>query len=246
MGFSEAQRREIFDAGYTVLRGQVPEAVVHRAMKAINHSLGEGLDPVRLPTLRAQPYCPEIAGTEVISDLFNRSGMVEMAESVLGQGTFSPPKGGQVALRFPRADDEIPLFRPHLDGFPTATNGVAEGTIGSFTALVGVLLSDLPNANSGNFTVVPGSHRATEAYFQAHGPKAFLEGYPKIEQAAPVQITGRPGDVVFCHYQLGHGIAVNVSPHIRYAAFFRLTHKNHADDKEGRLADIWRDWVGMP
>jgi hypothetical protein len=245
MGFTHAQKTEIFKAGYTVLRDFVPHDAIERARKAINHSMGEGIDPAQLPTLRAQSYCPELKASTVITDLFNATQGPEFAESVLGKGTFEKPAAAQIALRFPRADDDLPPFRPHLDGLPTMTNGVASGTIGSFSALVGVLLSDLPEKNSGNFTVLPGTHRSTAAYFQEHGPKSFLEGFPSIEQPEPVQITGNAGDMVFCHYQVGHGIAPNISSNIRYAVFFRLTHKDHSQDIEGRLIDIWRDWPGM-
>ena len=245
VGFTQGQRAEIYDAGYTVLRNFVPRDLVTRARRAINHSMGEGIDPAALPTMRAQTYCPELRKTSTITDLFNATEGPALVASLLGEGTFGLPDHGQIALRFPRADDEVPAFRPHLDGLPTATNGVAAGNIASFTALVGVLLSDLPHGDSGNFTVLPGSHRSTAAYFKEHGPESFLEGFPKVEQPAPVQITGQAGDLVFCHYQLGHGIAANVSPNIRYAVFFRLTHRDHHTDKVGRLIDIWRDWPGM-
>ena len=243
--FTSEQKAEIYTAGYTVVRGLIPPVMVDRARRAIHHSMGEGIDPALLPTLRSQSYCPEIKNSAAITDLFNESGAVELAESVLGKGSFDLAKGGQIALRFPRADDEVPPFRPHLDGFPSPTNGVSVGTIGSFTALVGVLLSDLPNVNSGNFTVLPGSPVATAEYFREHGPKSFLEGFPKIDQPEPVQITGQRGDLVFCHYQLGHGIAANISPEIRYAIFFRIIHRDHHTDKEARLVDIWRDWPGI-
>jgi len=243
--FTDEQRAEIYQAGYTVLPGLVPQELVRRARKAINHSLGEGIDPALLPTMRAQTYCPELRNSPVISDLFNATEGVSLDESLLGGRTFNLPTGGQIALRFPREDDELPPFRPHLDGVPTATNGVTSGTIGSFTALIGVLLSEVPESNSGNFTVLPGSHRSTAAYFREHGTRVFLDGFPPIERPEPVQITGRPGDMIFCHYQVGHGIAPNISPNIRYAIFFRLTHRDHALDKEGRLIDIWRDWPGM-
>ena len=243
--FTTDQRQEIYQNGYIVLPGAVPTPVVDRAVKAINHSLGEGLDPAELPIIRAQTYCPELRNSKVITDLFNESEILSFAESVLGEGTIQRPDGGQIALRFPRADDDLPPFRPHLDGFPTATNGMIAGTIGTFTALVGVLLSDLPKPNSGNFTILPGSHRTSAEYFAEHGPQSFLEGFPKIEPIEPVQITGKAGDIVFCHYQVGHGVAPNVSPHIRYAVFFRLKHKNHSQDVEGRLSDIWRDWPGI-
>ena len=151
MEFSASQRTEIFDAGYTILPGFIPEELVHRAVRAINHSIGEGIDPAQLPTLRAQNYCPELKTASDITDLFNATGLTQLAESVLGTDTFPSINSAQIALRFPRADDELPPFRPHLDGLPTMTNGVPQGLIGSFTALVGVLLSDIPIPNRGLF-----------------------------------------------------------------------------------------------
>lgn len=245
MEFTEPQRHDIKRLGYTKLPGFVPARLVDRAVRAINHSMGEGIDLAQLPTLRAQSYCPELKSSPIITDLFNATGLHELAESLIGANTFPAIDSAQIALRFPRADDVLPEFRPHLDGLPTMTNGVPSGTIGSFTALVGILLSDLPRPNAGNFTVLPGSHEATATFFREQGPHTFLDGFPTIPPVEPVQITGAPGDVVFCHYQLGHGIAPNVSPHIRYAVFFRIRHRNHGEDIEGRLVDIWRDWPGM-
>ncbi len=70
------------------------------------------------------------------------------------------------------------------------TNGVKEGTIGNFTALVGVFLSDLPEPFAGNFTVWPGSHRLYETYFREQGPQALLKGMPKVDLPEPEQFTG--------------------------------------------------------
>jgi hypothetical protein len=67
-------------------------------------------------------------------------------------------KGGQIALRFPSLQDPPKEPRPHIDGMYSPTNGVKKGTINSFTGLVGVLLSDLPDENRGNFTVWTGTH----------------------------------------------------------------------------------------
>jgi ectoine hydroxylase-related dioxygenase (phytanoyl-CoA dioxygenase family) len=110
---------------------------------------------------------------------------------------------------------------------------------------VGVLLSDLPNPHAGNFTVCQGSHLVFEQYFREHGPESLIDGMPPVKLSDPKQITGQAGDIVLCHYQLAHGIAPNVSPHIRYATFFRLTHIDHHLDWKAPMTNLWLHWSGM-
>jgi ectoine hydroxylase-related dioxygenase (phytanoyl-CoA dioxygenase family) len=127
----------------------------------------------------------------------------------------------------------------------TPTNGVPKGTIRNFTALVGVILSEVTGPDTGNLVVWPGTHHIYEQYFRERGPQALLEGMPNVELPAPRHITGKPGDAVLCHYQLGHGIAGNGSPNIRYAIYFRLKHVDHDAIERECMTDIWREWSGM-
>jgi hypothetical protein len=122
---------------------------------------------------------------------------------------------------------------------------VPKGTIQNFTALVGVFLSDVPKPDSGNFTVWRGSHRAYEGYFREAGPQSLLDGMPPVEIGEPEQVVAKAGDAVLAHYQLGHGIAGNASPHIRYAVFFRLSHVDHDGQRWESMTDIWREWAGL-
>jgi hypothetical protein len=246
----EEQLRELLDLGYTRVAGLVPRALVDRAVRAINASLGErGMDPAQLPTLRAQSHCPELRSSPAILDLFNESGAKSFAESAIGSGKLAPVKSGQIALRFPRTleldDQPLPATRAHIDGMYSPTNGVQPGTIANFTALLGVLLSDLPDENAGNFTVWPGSHVKHERYFREHGPQSLMNGMPPIDLGPPKQITGRAGDVILAHYLLGHGIAPNDSPHVRYAIFFRLYHVDHERQRWESMTDAWREWEGV-
>jgi hypothetical protein len=246
MQLSTDQQHEIFNNGFAVLRDIVPRALVDEALRAINHSLGtNGMPPDELPILRAQTYCREVTHTTAISDLFNATPLHKLCESALGEDGFLPVTGGQIALRFPAHPSKRRVPAPHLDGTSSPTNGVVPGTYGNFTALLGVLLSDLPTCDRGNFTVWPGTHRAYEKYFQQHGVEKFLEGTPPIDLPEPQQVVGRAGDAVLCHYQLGHAVAPNLSPHIRYAIFFRLQHRRHDEHRHEVLADIWRDWPGF-
>jgi hypothetical protein len=242
------QWEQLYNDGYVTLPGIIPLTKVEQALHAINRSLGEeGIDPARLPQFRAQSYCPELQRAPEIVGLFNDTALHTVAEEAIGAGQFLPVKGAQIALRFPTTPGpEGPRQpTPHLDGMPTSTNGLSEGDIHSFTALIGVFLTDLPRPFMGNFTVWPGSHHQYEAYFRQHTPQLLLKGMPPVELAAPQQFIGKAGDAVFCHYQLGHGIATNISPFIRYAVFFRLTHINHQHTKWETMTDIWQEWAGL-
>jgi ectoine hydroxylase-related dioxygenase (phytanoyl-CoA dioxygenase family) len=247
MQFTHSQKQHLYENGYIHVPGVVPRIRLDAALRAINHGVGQGIDPAQLPKYRAQSYVPEVSGTPPITDLLMGTPAWELAESLIGAEQVLPVRGGQIALRFPGFQDPLALPRAHIDGLPTATNGVSLGTLGSFTLLLGVLLSDLPETNAGNFTVWPGSHRVLEKHLQEVGTDGLLNGggMPDVPLGEAQQITGKAGDMVLCHFQLAHGIAPNVSANIRYAVFFRLFHKDHAAHKQASLTDIWLAWPGM-
>jgi hypothetical protein len=62
---------------------------------------------------------------------------------------------------------------------------------------------------------------------------------------APVQITGKRGDLVITHHQLVHTAAPNASSEVRYAAIFRLRHKDVEQVGLDAYTDIWREWEGI-
>ena len=242
---SDHQLRRLRDDGYLVVPQAVAPDLVGRALRAINHGLSQGIDPAKLPTFHAQSFCPEVCGTPAIVDLFERSGARQVAESAMGP--LQPVGGGQIALRWPLAPDLVPTKQPkaHIDGTYSPTNGVPPGKILNFTALASVLLSDLATTDAGNFMVWPGSHLVHERYFREHGPEALLAA-PKLDLGQPVQVTGRAGDLVLAHYLLGHTAALNLSPHVRYAVFFRLHGVGFTDENRlGAVTDAWRDWPGI-
>lgn len=245
MELSEAAKAALIRDGFVKLPGIVPQNKVASALRAINGSLGSsGIHPDNLQTFRARSYCPELQTAPEIVELLHDTPLWSLAESAIGPGTISLPGAGQIALRFPQAGAPRDPH-PHIDGMYTPDNGVPKGTIANFTALVGVFLSDVDESYSGNFTVWPGTHRSYEEYFREAGPQSLLEGMPEVELPEPIQVTAKAGDAVFCHYQIGHGIAGNVSPNIRYAIFFRLTKNGHDDVRWECMTDIWREWEGM-
>jgi hypothetical protein len=246
MRLSESDRRSLLDDGYLVVPGLVPSQRVEAALKAINHSLGEqGIAKDQIWTLRAQTFCPELVAAPAILDLYRETPVRALAEAAIGAGNVTPPSTGQIALRFPQ---ELAAPRdpyPHIDGMPGPLNGVTPGTLYHFTALAGVFLSDVDGPFHGNFTVWPGSHRTLEAHFRAHGTAGLLEGFPSVQMAPPRQLRARAGDVLLAHHQLAHGAAPNIGPHVRYAVFFRLAHRDHDPTSTATMIDIWREWEGL-
>ncbi len=247
MELTREQKQTFFEQGYVKLPGVVSAELVGRARRAINASLGQnGMDPAQLTKFRAQTYCPELTSDPVITGLYNDTPIKSLAESAIGENKIKPVNYGQIALRFPAMDPPREPG-PHIDGMYSPTNGVKEGTIGNFTALVGVFLSDLPEPYAGNFTVWPGTHKLYEEYFRERGAQSLLEGMPGIGDAmpSPEQFLGRAGDAALVHYQLAHGIAGNGSPNVRYAIFFRLSHVDHENYHWECMTDIWKEWQGM-
>jgi len=242
------QKRELVQDGYTVIRGAVPGVMIEAARKAVNRHLGdEGIPPDQLDKFRAQSYCPGLGKQPVMTDLFNKTPLFPLVEAAFGPGHLLPIGGTQIALRFPNTDDPAAPPRGHLDGIGTDTNGIPKGEFRrGFTALVTVLLADLPGITSGNFTVWPGSHIVAERFFQQAAPDELRQGMPELDLTRdPVQITGHAGDAVISHHQLVHGAAPNASPNIRYAAIFRARHQDIESNGIEVMTDIWREWPGL-
>ncbi len=242
-GLDREQKQHLRAHGYLHVPGVVAPDLIRRALRAINHDLSRGIDPARLPTFHAQSFCPDVCPKPAITDLFERSGARPSVEAATG--ALKPVGSGQIALRWPRLEDSTTVGKAHIDGTYSPTNGVPAGKIHNFTALGCVLLSDLPVENAGNFTIWPGSHLAHERHFREHGAEALLKE-PKLDLGAPKQIIGKAGDLILAHYLLGHSVAPNCSPHIRYAIFFRLESTAFTDaNRLGSVTDAWRDWAGM-
>lgn len=242
------QLRQFHDDGYLVVRGAAPSLMTDAARRAINADLGrEGLPPDRLAEYAARSYCPALREQSVITDLFNRTPLWDLVESLLGEGNVLAVKSGQIALRFPGHGRTRGELQGHLDGIGTGTNGIPQGEFRrNFTALVTVLLADVLEPWHGNFTVWPGSHRVAERFFRDASPQELRMGMPRLAlDRDPVQFVGRAGDACISHHQLVHAAAPNRGPNIRYAAIFRVAHKDAQAIGVDAMTDIWREWDGV-
>ncbi|MBW3637654.1 MAG: phytanoyl-CoA dioxygenase family protein [Armatimonadetes bacterium] len=247
MSISTQSLNELLENGFTLVRGAVAPQLVDNAVQTINHRLGQGFSTDELVKFSAQTFFPELRDQPVLTDLFNASGVHETLETLLGEGNVPRAGAGQLALRFPREVGTLPQDpRPHIDGVYTPTNGVPQGTLGSFTALVGVFLTDIARDFAGNLAVWPRSHRKMEAFFRKNGVEELMKGgkIPDLDYGPPQQIQAQAGDVVIAHYQLLHGVTMNLAPFPRYAVFFRVTHPMHSQNRRECLTNLWLEWPG--
>ena len=249
MKITQAQKLELYEKGFVQIPGAVPSVMVDAAVKAINHSFGSGIDPAQIIDFQVRSFCPELRQAPVITDLYNRTPVKELAESVIGAGKVNPVTTGRIAVRFPLLDVPPPPLRPHLDGRYLPHTGVPKGELHSFTLLVGIALSEVTSNCAGNLVAWPGTHRLSEQYFRENGTYFLkrddsIEALP-LEMPQPQMMTARPGDAFFVHYQVAHAAAPNISPHPRYAIYFRLRHVDHKAQLFETLTDIWLGWDGM-
>lgn len=248
MQLTKQQKQSLYEDGYVIVRGAAPRVLVEAARRAINHDLGSrGMPPDDLKKMSATSYCPALRGEAVITDLFNKTPLFDLCESAVGRGNLQPVTGGQIALRFPAATADRKEPAGHLDGIGTGLNGMEKGEFRrGFTMLVTVLVADVFEPYSGNFTVWPGSHRVAEDYFKSATPEVLRQGMPKLDlPRPPVQVTGQGGDAVISHHQLVHAAAPNASSNIRYAVIFRARHVEAERNGTQVMTDIWREWPGL-
>jgi hypothetical protein len=243
---TKQQQQSLIRDGYVQVPGAVSRTLIDVALQAINHDLSQGMDPTKMWQYHSQSFCPELRGSPVIRNLYDASSASSLVDGIVGAGALRAIEDGQIALRFP-ALVKGKANAPHIDGIadPKGHNGVPVGTILNFTALACVLLSDLPTTDAGNFMVWPGTHRLFAEYLKRHGHDTLLTRMPSVTLPHPVQITGRAGDLIIANHLLGHTVAPNHSPHIRYACFFRLWAKNRDRSYPPALTNAFLEWPGL-
>lgn len=246
---SADQKREFVEEGYIQIPAVVPESMMKPALRAINHSIGEvgatGDDP---KNFRVAGFCAELVTSPILTDIINRTPILEIAEELLGKGNVSPVPYVQIAPRFPMAVGKEPEpDSGHLDGIGSGSNGTPKGEyIRNFTLFVVVYLVDVLEPESGNFTVWPHSHIEYEEWFREVGHEVLKKGLPDLPLSRErVMITGKAGDVVLAHHQVQHTAGPNTSPHVRHAVISRIPHKDCEEINKDAFTDIWREWEGI-
>ena len=246
---TESQKLHLVEQGYVKVSGAIPMEMIERARRAVNHSIGTaGMGGENPDGNRSAFFCAELLDAPVITDLYNKTGVVAVAESLMGEGNVQPVERAKPYPRFPLPVGEEPdEFRGHLDGIGNGSNGTAKGEYKrGFTAFAVIYLADVLEPYSGNFTVYPKSHTFLRDYFLREGHEVLKNGMPRPElPEPPVMITGKAGDLILAHHQVVHGACANASPNVRLAVISRLKHKDAESVGYDAYTDIWREWPGV-
>ena len=253
---SSAQKKRLLRDGVLVIPGLVPRPRIEAAMREVNHLLGAGKHPgLDKYSGTLTDYLSERLTTPVLMDL-SKGTLRELVNGLLGPSHAVPCSDAQIALRFPSKDDAVPAqLSTHVDweeGQEFIDPRVAPtGARFRYTVCAGILLSDLPRRDMGNLVVYPGTFRLIASMIKKSGLAAMETGICKsIALPAPVQVTGKAGDVVLFHFQTAHAVAHNTSPHIRYMAYFRFWHVDAWYDNsltycKRAMIDPWLEWPGL-
>ena len=238
------EQQALAQQGFGLFRGLVNQDLVEAALAVIDQDRAHHFDPSRQQEYDHQSSCPELRRSPVILDLVRRTPANELAHEALRQRPLSGLDHAQIAIRRAHDQDRPTPPWPHLDGFPTAHNGMSfDAGIQPFAALLGVFLRCAPGPFAGNLTVWPGSHLRHARAFRGRGrERSLTEGIEVVALGEPVQIEARPGDVVLAHYLLAHGAAVNTSATDRVAVYFRLGWPTDDDERWALLAEPWGAW----
>jgi len=211
-------------------------------------------------------YFPALKHSPLVMNLLEQTASYSLVESLIGEGNVVKPHGAQLALRHPTTDldpvatlvqqNASPIFNSfsneeyHIDG--KSKYGQRTGPINNFTLLVGIFLKDVSEPNSGNFVVYPGTHITHAQKFKEVGPQSFFQEPTMPKWFAynpalprPRQITGKAGDILIAHYLLGHTVAPNSSPDVRYKIYFRVQSKHLKQHQLKSMTEPWLDWPGI-
>ena len=239
--------------GYAFFPKLIDPSTLLAARTLIDHDLAANYDAKRQVEYDNRSACPDLLGHPSLLDLYRDRSLQELLATLVDLDQVSVDDG-QIAIRQAHNTEVSHVPVPHIDGIPTATNGMAGDELTPFTLLIGIFLTDVTSEFAGNFTVWPGSHLALEQYFNERGHRAKREGMPQVPLGPPTQLLCSAGDAVVCHYSLAHAAAVNTSDFDRYAVFFRVTHRELLGSKESsdhdsawkHLTSIWTGWKISP
>lgn len=239
--------------GYYLFPKLIDPSTLLSARTLIDDDLAANYDAKRQVEYDNRSACPDLLGHPLLLDLFKDDSLQERLATLVDPHQVAVDDG-QIAIRKAHNTEANHPPVPHIDGIPTATNGMTGNELTPFTLLIGIFLTDVTREFAGNFTVWPGSHLVLEHYFSERGQRARREGMPQIPLGSPTQLLCSAGDAVLCHYSLAHAAAVNTSDFDRYAVFFRVTHRellgsrasSDHDSAWEHLTSIWTGWKISP
>lgn len=254
---NEKMLHDLKKNGFVRLANYLDKDLVAKARKIINKHLGMIKDTEQF---KGKTGFPELSRALNI-----QSSLPDLAQFLLGRKERRDLDYGQVCLRFPGdlVDmnlESVTKYYAHIDGLASDfIKGVTDhyGTIKNFDLLIGVLLTDLTETNSGEFSVYPSSHMKISEYLKENGmdelknkgSAAFVKNFGDWLGKDYVNCLGKAGDVFVANFLTAHFFMPNDASEIRYAVYFRIKCDEFEDSKEvyceESMLDPWVHWPVM-
>ena len=88
---TQLQKQEFYRNGFTKVAGVVPRLMVDAARQAINHSIGSiGKHQAGEEKYLAPAFCHELKASLVLTDLFNKTPVMQVVEALMGTDNVLP------------------------------------------------------------------------------------------------------------------------------------------------------------
>jgi len=242
-GASTSERMDFIRNGAIVRRGAVSPAVASDAFEYIRTVYGNGTaDAEAISTYTNTTFVPALRSDAALLNLYDRSGLRELAESLLAPARAQLLSTLQVQIRLPF--ETQPPKALHIDG--VACPHLPATELRTFTLLAGVLLTDLAMPDGGALHYATGGHVEMAKWFRAGWPPLANEQVPSHIAIRPTTpFVGRAGDVILLHHLVPHGVHANKTAHPRVMVYFRVKHERHDEYVIEALRDAWLEFPSI-
>jgi ectoine hydroxylase-related dioxygenase (phytanoyl-CoA dioxygenase family) len=212
IGHISAARRKHWDRhGYLLIEQALSPAEVASLLAAVDAVLAAKPDGafVSQGSAAAFKIIQAVSETDALDPLTDHPAVFPILLALLGP--WLQILGSEIFVRTPGEGDE-PLVTWHTDGGPTLGSFLPRRGNPVLQMKAQFFLTDLSESGSGNFMLVPGSHRTIL-------PPDRIESREMPDGA--IQLHARAGDVLLFPWSLWHAVAPNHSGRIRKSITFR-------------------------
>lgn len=206
------QRRQWEEEGYLLIEQALTESEVASLLDATARVVEASRETVDQGTGGAQQAFKVVRAVErdaALDLLIDHPATLPVLLALLGPSL--QILGTEIFVRRPAPGRE-PLVEWHKDGGPALARILHQSGQPALQLKIQYFLTDLSEADSGNFLLVPGSHRRP---FPADGRVS------EDDLARSVQVLARPGDALIFPWALWHAVAPNRSDRVRRSVTFR-------------------------
>jgi len=229
---SAAERAELDDVGFVMVRGAVPDAEVDRYAAELDR-LHRAAD--REGTLRpngSMHLLSAVAQSPLMADLLDRPATFRWVWGTLGWNVHL--YHSHVDVHPPLPGPQPPHWHWHQDGGRQNVELETEPRP-RMSIKVAYWFSDVSRPRRGNLMVIPGSHRRNSI----EGPAR--RDVPHPPPADAVEVTADAGDAIVFDRRIWHARSDNHSAFVRRAVFLGYTYRwvHGRDDLDQVRASPW-------